>query len=148
MLGAQAGRAARRWALGWARRWRWASVRAGRAGRAHGWACARLGVLGAGAAGAGAQATAARGRGARRRASGRHAGRAGKRQARGARQGAAAGAGARGAHGLGMTGRWARPGRSSWLRAVHSVHLAHFRSVLTRYFPESNFLDIVREPGS
>ena len=67
---------------------------------------------------------------------------AGERQARGARQGAAAGAGAREACGLGVAGR------AGWLWAVHSMHSAHFRSVLTRYFPESNFLDIVREPGS
>ena len=125
-LGEQAGRTARRWALG--ERACWACR-----------ACARLGVLGTGAAGAGAQATAARGRGACRRASSRHAGCAGK------RQGAVAGAGA---HDLGVVGRWAQPGFAGWLRAVHSVHLAHFRSVLTRYFPESNFLDIVRELGS
>ena len=58
---------------------------------------------------------------------------------------AAAGAGARGACGAGLAGRQAR---GLGARVVHSVHLAHFRSVLTRYFPESNFLDIVREPGS
>ena len=73
--------------------------------------------------------------------------RSGGRQARGAR-----GAGRRAGHararqqtrasGLGMAGR------AGWLGAVHSVHSAHFRSVLTRYFPESNFLDVVREPGS
>ena len=105
------------------------------------------GVLGAEAAGAGALAAAARGRGARRRASGRCAGCAGERQARGAGR-ARQQARAREAHSLGVAGRWARPGRAGWLRAVHSVHLAHFRSVLTRYFPESNFLDIVREPSS
>ena len=46
---------------------------------------------------------------------------------------------------LGMqAGRWARrqgagraggkPGRAGWPWAVHSVHSAHFRSVLTRFF--------------
>ena len=39
--------------------------------------------------------------------------------------------------GAGRTGR-ARPGRLGWPWAVHSVHSAHFRSVLTRFFfPES-----------
>ena len=28
----------------------------------------------------------------------------------------------------------ARPGRAAWPWAVHSVHSAHFRSVLTRFF--------------
>ena len=39
-------------------------------------------------------------------------------------------AGARQAPGLGA-------GRAGWPWAVHSVHSAHFRSVLTRFFPES-----------
>ena len=73
------------------------------------------------------------GRGVRRRASCR--------RARCARQAGARGAAA----GAGASGAWLGAGRAGWLRAVHS---AHFRSVLTRYFPESNFLDIVREPGS
>ena len=45
-------------------------------------------------------------------------------------------------------GRLARPGCAGWPWAVHSVHSACFWSGSTRYFPESNFLDIVREPGS
>ena len=80
-------------------------------------ACAQAWALGAGRAGVlqarGARSVQAGERqacGARRLASGRRAGRAGQ-----------AGAGA-------------RPGRAGWLRAVHS---AHFRSVLTRFFPES-----------
>ena len=45
-------------------------------------------------------------------------------------------AGAHGwAHGArGARPAWARPGRLGWPWAVHSVHLAHFRSVLTRFF--------------
>ena len=39
----------------------------------------------------------------------------------------------------------ARPGCAGWPWAVHS---ACFWPGSTRYFPESNFLDIVREPGS
>ena len=97
---------------------------AGRAGR---WGSRRWGGRRWGASGSSARAWSAQ---------------AGERLARGVRQGAAAGAGVREAHGLGVAER------ASWLRAVHSVHLAQFRSVLTRYFPESNFLDIVREPGS
>ena len=54
------------------------------------------------------------------------AGRAGTAQAAWAR--------GRGAHGLGVAGRWARLGRAGWPWAVHSVHSAHFRSVLTRFF--------------
>ena len=42
----------------------------------------------------------------------------------------------------------ARPGRAGWPWAVHSVHSACFWPGSTRYFPESKFLDIVREPGS
>ena len=38
--------------------------------------------------------------------------------------------------GAGRKGR-ARPGRLGWPWAVHSVHSAHFRSVLTLFFPES-----------
>ena len=43
------------------------------------------------------------------------------------------GAGAGGRQGAGRAGR-ARPGRLGWPWAVHSVHSAHFRSVLTRFF--------------
>ena len=68
------------------------------------------------------------------------------RQAAGARQVRGAGRGAR--HGRARQQAWALAGRAGWLGAVHSVHSAHFRSVLTRYFPESNFLDVVCEPGS
>ena len=42
----------------------------------------------------------------------------------------------------------ARPGRAGWPWAVHSVHSACFWPGSTRYFLESKFLDIVREPGS
>ena len=49
-----------------------------------------------------------------------------------------AGSGVRGAWGVRSRGAaWAlgaRPGRAGWPRAVHSVHSAHFRSVLTRFF--------------
>ena len=62
-------------------------------------------------------------------------------QATGARvcgAGAGLAQGTRQARGLGA-GRaaWAlgtRPGRTGWPWAVHSVHSAHFRSVLTRFF--------------
>ena len=65
------------------------------------------------------------------------AGRAvGRAQERGARQA-----------GAGRVGR-VRPGRAGWLRAVHLMHSACFWPGSTRYFPESNFLDIVRELGS
>ena len=57
-----------------------------------------------------------------------------------------AGAGASGAHGAGLAER--RPGRAGWPWAVHSVHSTYFWPGSTRYFPESKFLDIVREPGS
>ena len=59
--------------------------------------------------------------------------RAGERQL-GAGAGRAAGRalGARQA-GAGRAGS-ARPGRLGWPWAVHSVHSAHFRSVLTRFF--------------
>ena len=64
------------------------------------------------------------------------------RQAR-ARQGAA-GVGAWGAR----PGRWARA-LGSWAdRGCALGALGHFWPGLTQYFPESNFLDIVREPGS
>ena len=65
--------------------------------------------------------------------------------------------GARGARGrarrqtrarVGQSWLGARPGRAGWPWAVHSVHLACFWPGSTRYFPESKFLDIVREPGS
>ena len=85
----------------------------GRAGVAlGGMGAGALGGTGAGERGAGARGARAVGRGSRR-------GRA--RSVRG-RAGWAAGA---------------RPGRLGWPWAVHSVHSAHFRSVLTRFFPES-----------
>ena len=43
---------------------------------------------------------------------------------------------------------WLGAGRAGWPWAVHSVHSACFWPGSTRYFPESKFLDIVREPGS
>ena len=79
------------------------------------------------------------------RGAGPCSGRAGERQARGARRRAAGawararegerqlGAGAGGRQGAGRAGH-ARPGRLGWPWAVHSVHSAHFRSVLTRFF--------------
>ena len=80
-------------------------------------------------------------------------GRAGSRrsEARGAQAGARARGvrqegrrhGARGRQALGE-----QPGRLGWPWAVHSVHSACFWPGSTRYFPESKFLDIVREPGS
>ena len=89
--------------------------------------------------GAGARRWDARGAGASgSRRHGRAAGRRGRgRQAR-ARQ---ASNSRRGRAGLGwLRGRraaWelgARPGRADWPWAVYSVHSAHFRSVLTRFF--------------
>ena len=50
--------------------------------------------------------------------------------------------------GAGARGLGARPGRAGWPWDVHSVHSACFWPGSTRYFPESKFLDIVREPGS
>ena len=67
--------------------------------------------------------------------------------ARGAR---AAGRGGRRGRARGRPG-WAlgaRPGRAGWPWAVHLVHSACFWPGSTRHFPESKFLDIVREPGS
>ena len=61
---------------------------------------------------------------------GRAAGRAGGRRAGGRRAGRAQqGRSRRAAWALG-----ARPGRLGWPWAVHSVHSAYFRSVLTRFF--------------
>ena len=97
-------------------------MRAGRAGRA--WQAGMLGARGRGAQGA--QAAWALGRWAARA------------RARGALERAAAGgASVRGRAGRAQQGRWAlgaRPGRLGWPWAVHSVHSAHFRSVLTRFF--------------
>ena len=107
---------------------------------------ARAWALGAGRSARGAQATAARARGAQAGtragvgAAGRGRPRGAARQGAGARRqlggrrarGRAAGVGARGA-GLGRAA-WAWPGRLGWPWAVHSVHSAHFRSVLTRFF--------------
>ena len=75
-------------------------------------------------------------RGARRRGAGRAGGALGEQAAgSGARQGArAAGSGVRGARGVRSRGAaGALPGRAAWPWAVHSVHSAYFRSVLTRY---------------
>ena len=130
---------------------RWLSargVRAGRAGRAR-----QAGMLGARGRGAqGAQAAWALGRWAARAPAcgalerpgalqqarqqagqacmgadgrGHAAGRAGGRRAGRAQQG-------RGRHATWALG--ARPGRLGWPWAVHSVHSAHFQSVLTRFF--------------
>ena len=44
--------------------------------------------------------------------------------------------------------RWASGARAAWPWAVHSVHSSCFWPGSTRYFPQSNFLDIIREPGS
>ena len=129
-----------------ARSRRWASVRAGRARRVR-----QAGVSGRGAQGMlgraglacwGAQGGRHMGAGgrARARASGNWAQAGGR--ALGPRQGAGpvAGRWARGRKALGarqasagLAGR-ARPGRLGWPWAVHSVHSAHFRSVLTRFF--------------
>ena len=124
------------------RHWRARSAQAGVRGRAGEGA----GVLGAGRSAWGAQAAAARARGAQAGARA-GVGAAGRGRARGAaRQGARA-AGRQGAAGVGTRGAgrgraaWAlgaRPGRWArglgWPWAVHSVHSAHFRSVLTRFF--------------
>ena len=44
--------------------------------------------------------------------------------------------------GAGRSGR-ARPGRLGWPWAVHSVHSAHFRSVLTRFYFLSHQMNTV-----
>ena len=71
-----------------------------------------------------------------------------------ARQGAA-GVGSRGARrGRARRAAWAWPGR--WVRGLDALAgrgcalgaLGRFWPGLTQYFPESNFLDSVREPGS
>ena len=158
MLGAQAGAGA----LGWACVGRWAGVRgalgrgawqawraagARRQGRwrAQAWAHRLAGgrrKLQAGAQGAG-----------RARVLGERAQAGGRRAAAGARtwQGRAGRAERAGQGWLGgrhVAWRWARPGCAGWPWAVHSVHSACFWPGSTRYFLESNFLDIVREPGS
>ena len=85
------------------------------AGALGGMGAGALGGMGAGARGAGARGRQARGRrGARVRAERAGQGRLGGRRA---------------AWALG-----ARPGSLGWPWAVHSVHSAHFRSVLTRFF--------------
>ena len=96
-------------------------------------------ALGAGRSAQGTQAAVARARGAQVGARA-GVGAAGRGRARGAaRQGArAAGRQARARQGAASLGvAWelgAQPGRLGWPWAVHSVHLAHFRSVLTRFF--------------
>ena len=148
VLGWGAGRAG--WALGVlalgagrAGSGRWACWRAGRARGAGGWA--RRALAGSGTARA-LQATGVRACGA---GGGRRAGRArgcaaGVRGAGGVRcrRGAGAGRATGGVQALGARGArgkrtaWAlgmRPGRAGWPWAVHSVHSAYFRSVLTRY---------------
>ena len=129
-------RAGRRWTLGWVRRQgRWARQQAlGRAGTARACSDGRRARAGSGTARA-LQATGARACGA---GGGRRAGRmAGGAQARGVR-------GARGRMGAGA-GRaaGAMPGRLGWPWAVHSVHSAHFRSVLTRFFSLSHQMNTV-----
>ena len=123
---------AQAWALGAGKSARGAQSAGRRASeRRRGGARARAGSGTAGRAGARAAGRQARARqGSRRGRAGRWA------WARGALGVGALGVGARGARpgrGLG-----ARPGRLGWPWAVHSVHSAHFRSVLTRFFfPES-----------
>ena len=113
----------------WVGRWARQQARAGSAGRSRR-ACRARGRLGGRRAWARGQAQQALGRG---RASGRRAGERGRRQrhaGRAARTRQARGLGAgRAAWALG-----ARPGRVGWAWAVHSVHSAYFRSVLTRFF--------------
>ena len=83
-------------------------------------------------------------RGARgRRTLGRRVGRAADAAGRGDRHGRSRSARGRAGWALG-----APPGRAGWPWAVHSVHSTCFWLGSTRYFPESKFLDIVREPGS
>ena len=106
-------------------------------------------MLGAGAAGAGALGRRRQQRAGVERAGGLAVGARGaltsdRRAGRGKREGR----GTARARARRTAWAWLGAGRCLGERAVHSVHLAHFRSVLTRYFPESNFLDIVREPGS
>ena len=93
------------------------------------------------AGGRGAQAAGARRRWGARGALGKRPAGAGRRAD--AQAGVACAAGGRWGAGLG-----ARPGRAGWPWDVHSVHSACFWPGSTRYFPESKFLDIVREPGS
>ena len=111
-------------------------MRAGRARRAR-----QAGVSGSGAQGvlgrAGLACWGAQG-GRRTGAEGRA--RAGERQlgaGAGGLQGAVRAAGRRWACGA------ARPGRLGWPWAVHSVHSAHFRSVLTRFFFLSHQMNAV-----
>ena len=89
-----------------------------------------------GAGHAGGTLGALAGRWARGRARGRAAGFAGGRRADGRQRRAG-----RAQQGRGRRAAWAlgaRPGRAGWPWAVHSVHSAHFQSVLTRFFfPES-----------
>ena len=133
---------------GLGRRWRARSAQVGVRGRAGEGAGERWGARGAlGRRVAGARAwRAGRGRGALGEqaawALGRWAARA---QARGALERAGArteGRAERAGQGRlgGRRAAWAlgaRPGRLGWPWAVHSVHSAHFRSVLTRFFSES-----------
>ena len=68
-----------------------------------------------------------------------------------ARQGAAAGAGACGASWARLAGwqeRGLGAGRAGWPWAVHSVHSAYFSIRFDSVLFMSQFLDIVREPGS
>ena len=112
-------------ALGWACVGRWAGVRGALGWRAWG---ARQGLAAGVARGRqGARAAGAQGG---RCSGGRRTG------ARGARQGRCWARGAREAQALCARPctAWAWPGRLGWPWAVHSVHSAHFRSVLTRFF--------------
>ena len=108
-------------------------------GRAAEGAGGRWGARGRRPAGARTLADAQAGVACGRRTLGRRAGRA-----RGARGASAAGR-SRSAQGRAGWALGARPGGPGWPSAVHS---ACFWPGSTRYFPESKFLDIVREPGS
>ena len=109
---------------------------------AHGACTGRAGGSSASARSAGGRTSGRRRGKARARAGSGTAGRAGAqaagRQAR-ARQGAA-GLGARPCTAWALG---ARPGRLGWPWAVHSVHSAHFRSVLTRFFFLSHQMNTV-----
>ena len=125
------------------RRGRWAGRRAGVRG-AQGW---RAWGAGLACVGRWAGVRGTLGRGARQAgsASGRRAGARGMRgMARGVRGRGAAGRAELARHRRGARGH-ARPGRGlgAWAWAVHSVHSAHFRSVLTRFFFLSHQMNTV-----
>ena len=120
-----------------------AGAQAGRAGR---WGAGAGQVLGAGwarAERAGGELGVQAGCWARRRGAGRAGGRRGSAAGRaGGRQWRAGRAQQR----RGRSAAWAlgtRPGCAGWPWAVHSVHSAHFRSVLTRFFFLSHQMNTV-----